>query len=214
MSARPSPLTSPAATLTPPVKRRVVGEEARQLAQVRAAEHPDVRAAAGPGAGDDVGAAVAVDVARRHVHAARETPGRRRRSCASRCKSVPLKTRTCGPPPGPAPVMMSSRAVAVDVAQRHADAAEKGGVVGLYGAVVCGVSTRTTGLLPGPAPITSCAAAASARRERRRQRSIRRMPSGSASALASLLNGRMAWPDQDACERGQVERRAGDNKDA
>ena len=31
------------------------------------------------------------------------------RKLASSCKSTPLKTRTCGPPPGPAPVIRSLR---------------------------------------------------------------------------------------------------------
>ncbi len=50
-----------------------VGEEVRQqVGRIRAAEDPHVRAAAGAGAGDDVGPAIAVEVARRHVDAAGE----------------------------------------------------------------------------------------------------------------------------------------------
>ena len=43
-------------------KRRPEGHKARELVPVDAAEHADVRRAARPGAGDDVGPAVAVDV--------------------------------------------------------------------------------------------------------------------------------------------------------
>ena len=45
----------------------------------------------------------------------------------SRLPSLPLKTFTSGPPPGPAPTMMSAVTVAVDVACRHADTAREVG---------------------------------------------------------------------------------------
>ena len=50
----PSPLKSPDATPTAGGEQGFVGVEAREPAQVRAAEHPDLRAAARPGAGNDV----------------------------------------------------------------------------------------------------------------------------------------------------------------
>src|SRR5204862_6308688 len=56
----------------PTGEARVVGEETRQQRKVLAAEDLDVRAAAGAGPGDDVGEAVAVDVAHGHVDAAAE----------------------------------------------------------------------------------------------------------------------------------------------
>ncbi len=74
MSVRLSPLKSPAARVTPPRKLAGEGEEAGQqgavgdlavgldLVQFGAVDDLDVRAAAGAGADDDVGAAVAVDV--------------------------------------------------------------------------------------------------------------------------------------------------------
>src|SRR5262249_61086199 len=52
----------------------VVGEETLQQRAVLAAEDLDVRRDARPGAGDDVGGAVAVDVAGGHEHAAGERP--------------------------------------------------------------------------------------------------------------------------------------------
>jgi hypothetical protein len=60
---------SPAATWTPPVKRRVVGVEARQHGEVLAAEHidmPDRRTA--PAHRDNVGAPVTI-----HITGARRT---------------------------------------------------------------------------------------------------------------------------------------------
>ena len=71
MSAKPSPLTSPAATNTPPVKFDAISEEAVQEREVGAAEDLDVRSAAGARAGDDVVDAVAVDVAGGDLHARR-----------------------------------------------------------------------------------------------------------------------------------------------
>src|SRR5205807_2416249 len=56
----------------PAGEARVVGEEAHEERTVGAAEDLDVRASPGPGAGDDVGDAVAVDVADGHPHAAGE----------------------------------------------------------------------------------------------------------------------------------------------
>src|SRR5262249_6627183 len=54
------------------------GVEAGQKGAVPAAEDLDVAAGpSGPGAGDDVGEAVAIDVARRHAHAAAEQVVRR-----------------------------------------------------------------------------------------------------------------------------------------
>src|SRR5262249_37886761 len=47
---------------------RGVGEESEQSPPAGSAECPDVRAAAVAGAGDDVGRAVAVDIADRHTH--------------------------------------------------------------------------------------------------------------------------------------------------
>ena len=74
ISATPSPVTSPAATLTPPAN---AGSYAKKLAT-----------------------SVGMPPAR-------------------------LKARTCGPPPGPAPVMTSAHAVAGHVSGRHADAARE-----------------------------------------------------------------------------------------
>ena len=109
-----------------------VGEEARRSARCRlgAAEDLDMRPAAGAGAGDDVGEAVAVDVAGGDEDAAGErgAVGEEAREVATTLPvGAGLKTLTCGPPPGPAPVMMSAAAVAVDVAGGHADAAGEGG---------------------------------------------------------------------------------------
>src|SRR5438128_4047727 len=50
----------------------IVGKEARQERAIGATEDGDIGAAAGPGATDDVGVAVAVDVAGCHAHAAGE----------------------------------------------------------------------------------------------------------------------------------------------
>jgi len=52
-SAWLSPVTSPAATKTPPVKT-AVGQKLSTSAPVGAVEDLDVRQGAGPGAGDDV----------------------------------------------------------------------------------------------------------------------------------------------------------------
>ena len=53
-------------------ERGVVGEEAADLGEGGAVPDADVRAAARAGPGDDVGQAIAVDVAGRDVHAAGE----------------------------------------------------------------------------------------------------------------------------------------------
>src|SRR2546428_805921 len=72
-SSLPSPFRSPAATRTPPRKRRR-GELAgrRLLGQFGPVADLDVGAAAGVRRGDDVGLAVVVDVAGRHPDAAAE----------------------------------------------------------------------------------------------------------------------------------------------
>ncbi len=157
-STRPSPLTSPAATRdaareTPGRRRRSSASSLRS----GAAEHADVRAAARPRPRDDVGAAVAVDVARRHAHAAGERRDRRRRSWPARSSPAPLNTRD---------VRAAARAgagddvgapVAVDVARRDVHAAGKRRVVGEEaGELASGpapLNTRTCGPPPGPAPV-------------------------------------------------------------
>ena len=68
----PVPVDVARGDVDPAHEGRVVGEEAADLRERRAVPHPHVRSAPEPRAGDDVGEAVAVDVARGHVHAAGE----------------------------------------------------------------------------------------------------------------------------------------------
>src|SRR5262245_42203064 len=49
-----------------------IGKKARQFMAIDAAKCPNMRTAAGPGRGDDIGAAIAIEVARRDRHAAAE----------------------------------------------------------------------------------------------------------------------------------------------
>ena len=90
-------------------EERIVDDEVRLAARRLAGVDPHFRLAAGALADDHVGEAVAVDVAAGHEDAAGEIAAERRGSSGARPGSVPLKTSTCGPPPGPAPVMMSAK---------------------------------------------------------------------------------------------------------
>ena len=126
MSVRPSPLMSPAATYTPP---RNAGPYARKLASswrsiplnTRTCELPF-----GPGPGDDVGAPVAVDVARRHRHAAGK-PGIVGVEAAQLAQVGPAQDADVRPTAGPGAGDQIQRAVAVDVTNGHIDAAQRGG---------------------------------------------------------------------------------------
>ena len=111
MSARPSPFTSAAATRTEPWK---AGRTQRSWRARRPGPVPRWEDADGParpgGPGDDFGDAVAV-----HITARDEHPARKRRIVGIEAGDLPstppparLKARTCGPPDGPAPVMMSA----------------------------------------------------------------------------------------------------------
>jgi len=82
--ATPSPLVSPAATRTPPVKRAGVGKEVwrvRALSRPLNASH--VRSAAGVGTDDDIRHPVAVQVADGDVATAREVGSK-----AKKCRTI------------------------------------------------------------------------------------------------------------------------------
>ena len=111
-----APSKLPTATWMPPVKLRIEGEEPVAERRAVGGENPHVRAAVGRGAGDDLVAGdVGAHVADGDADAAAEVGGRRRRT---RCPAGPgagvpsaKKTRTCGPPPAPAAVTISSPAM-------------------------------------------------------------------------------------------------------
>src|SRR5207247_306068 len=113
-------------------KADVVREEAGQYSGVGAAEHGHVRAAARARAGDEVGVAVAVHVAGRHVAAAGKVRvvGEELADQVSGLAVVDVDVRPAARGRGGDNVR---HAVAGDVADRHADAAAEIRVVGVEG---------------------------------------------------------------------------------
>ena len=106
-------------------KCQVERHEALEHGTVGAAEDLDVRSAAGIGADDDVVETVAVHIARPRRSPRRGNSDRNAMNSRIRCPSVPSNTLMCGPPPRPGAGDDIGRAVAVDIADGHADAAVK-----------------------------------------------------------------------------------------
>src|SRR5207245_3091540 len=110
-------------------EQEVVGEEAEQHLAGRAAEHLDVRAAAGARAGDDVGNAVAVHVTRGDINAAAEGRVVRHELLEHRPGDA-VEHADVRAAAGSRTGEEVGRAVAVEVGGRHADAAAERQVVG------------------------------------------------------------------------------------
>jgi hypothetical protein len=107
----------------------VIGKEPGEFMGVGAAPHPDVRAAARPRAGDDVGVPIAVDVRRGDVDAAgkRGIVGEEAGDLVTVHAAPDAHVRAAT---GPGPGDDVGAAVAIDVRGRDVDAAGKRGIVG------------------------------------------------------------------------------------
>ncbi len=205
MSARPSPLTSPAATFTPPGNAELYAKKPPISVKVA----PSHTRTCGPPPGP---APVMMSARPSPLTspAATKTPpenaGSYAKNPAISVSVTPSHTRTCGPPPGPGPVMTSSTpSPLTSPSATRTPPANAGSYARKLRSVPVASSTRTEGGPPGPGAVTSfCAdAVAGIARAASSATQIGRIPRSGMRVTYGIRMARVcnAWKSRAECSR-------------